>query len=58
MLLPPGADVFSARHLYIARICLKPAARIAVWLEGFVAVSSKEVLTALGKCMWMYDTGT
>jgi hypothetical protein len=54
MLLSPGADMFNARHLYIMRICLKPAARIAVWLKGFDVVSSKEVLTALGECMWIY----
>ena len=41
MLLSPGADVFNARHLYIIRICLKSAARIAVWLECFDALSSK-----------------
>jgi len=58
MLLPPGADVFNARHLYITRMCLKPAARIAVWLVGFDAGSSKEVLTAVGECMWIYDTET
>jgi hypothetical protein len=58
MLLSPGADMFNARSIYIMRICLKPAARIAVWLADFDAVSSKEVLTALGECMWIYDSET
>jgi hypothetical protein len=56
MLLSPGADVFNVTHLYIMRICLKPAARIAVWLKGFDAVSSKEFLTALGEFTWIYGT--